>query len=55
VLLNQLLFTQRAPDSLVFPLKGLWVRARYARLDIEGDGETVRDIQIIVNYSIPFL
>ena len=36
-------------------LQGLWVRARYARLDIEGDGETVRDIRIIVNYSIPFL
>lgn len=36
-------------------LKGLWVRARYARLDIEGDGENVRDIRIIVNYSIPFL
>jgi hypothetical protein len=36
-------------------LKGLWVRARYARLDIEGDGEKVRDIRIIVNYSIPFL
>jgi hypothetical protein len=36
-------------------LKGLWVRARYARLDIEGDGENVRDIRIIVNYNIPFL
>jgi len=36
-------------------LQGLWVRARYARVDIEGDGERVRDIRIIVNYSIPFL
>jgi hypothetical protein len=36
-------------------LKGLWVRARYARLDIDGDDEKVRDIRIIVNYSIPFL
>ena len=36
-------------------LEGLWVRVRYARLDIEGDGETVRDIRIIVNYSVPFL
>jgi hypothetical protein len=36
-------------------LKGLWVRVRYARLDIDGDGEKARDIRIIVNYSIPFL
>jgi hypothetical protein len=42
----------KPPDGL---LKGLWVRARYARLDIQGDGETVRDVRIIVNYSIPFL
>ncbi len=31
----------------------LWVRARYAHLDIEG--ENVRDIRVIVNYSIRFL
>ena len=36
-------------------LEGLWIRARYARLDIEGDGETVRDIRLILNYSLPFL
>ena len=36
-------------------LTGLWLRARYARIDIEGDGEKVRDIRIIVNYSLPFL
>ena len=37
------------------PLEGLWVRARYAQLDIQGDGDTVRDVRIIVNYRIPFL
>ena len=37
------------------PLEGLWVRARYAQLDIQGDGDAVRDIRIIVNYRIPFL
>ena len=37
------------------PLEGLWIRARYAQLDIQGDGETVRDIRLIINYRIPFL
>jgi hypothetical protein len=37
------------------PLKGLWVRARGAWFDIEGDGESSRDYRLIVNYEIPFL
>jgi len=41
------------PPEGVF--EGLWIRARYAHLDIEGDGEEVRDFRIIVNYSIQFL
>ena len=36
-------------------LQGLWLRLRYAQLDIEGDGETVRDIRIIMNYDFPIL
>jgi hypothetical protein len=36
------------------PLKGLWIRVRYAQVDYDGDGETNRDIRLIANYSIPF-
>ena len=36
------------------PLKGLWIRVRYAHVDNEGDGETVSDIRLILNYIIPF-
>ena len=40
------------PPSL--PLKGLWLRARYAHVDNDGDGKTVDDIRLILNYGIPF-
>ena len=37
------------------PLKGLWIRARGAWFDVEGDGESSRDYRLIINYEIPFL
>jgi hypothetical protein len=36
-------------------LEGLWLRLRYAHVDVEGDGDTVRDIRVILNYEIPLL
>jgi len=36
-------------------LEGLWIRARYNYVDIEGNDDTVRDFRIIVNYTIPLL
>ena len=35
--------------------KGLWLRLRYAQLDVEGDAATSRDIRIIINYNLPVL
>ena len=36
------------------PLKGLWIRVRYAEIDNDGEGATNRDIRLILNYEIPF-
>ncbi len=36
-------------------LEGLWLRLRYAHVDVDGDGATVRDIRVILNYEIPLL
>ncbi len=36
-------------------LEGLWLRLRYAHVDVDGDGATVRDIRVILNYDIPLL
>lgn len=36
-------------------LQGLWVRLRWAHLDIERDGKTVRDVRLIVNYQLPLI
>jgi hypothetical protein len=35
--------------------EGLWLRLRYAYVDVEGDSDTVRDIRVILNYEIPLL
>jgi outer membrane porin, OprD family len=37
------------------PLKGLWIRVRYGLVDDEGDGETNRDIRLILNYQFEFI
>lgn len=37
------------------PLKGLWLRLRWAHLDIDRDGDTARDIRVIVNYQLPLI
>ncbi|MEP5320631.1 OprD family outer membrane porin, partial [Marinobacter alexandrii] len=36
-------------------LRGLWLRLRWAHLDVERDGKTVRDIRLIVNYTLPLI
>jgi len=45
----------KPPEGL---LEGLWLRARAAFLNIDGDGEnrtSVKDYRFIINYSIPLL
>ncbi len=37
------------------PLRGLWLRLRWAHVDVEGDSSTVRDIRVIVNYDLSLL
>ena len=34
-------------------LEGLWIRARTAHVDQDGDGEDSQDYRLIVNYSVP--
>ena len=36
-------------------LEGLWVRARYNRIDTKGDNTEVYDFRLIINYTMPFL
>ncbi|MFB3103617.1 MAG: OprD family outer membrane porin, partial [Pseudomonadales bacterium] len=36
-------------------LQGLWIRARYNYIDVEGDGEEVHDVRLIINYTLPLL
>ncbi len=36
-------------------LEGLWIRARYNRIDTEGDNTEVYDFRLIINYTMPFL
>ena len=36
-------------------LEGLWVRARYNFVEVKGDNENVRDLRLILNYTLPFL
>ena len=42
-------------DAMVPALSGLWIRLRWAHVDVDGDGDTVRDIRVILNYEIPLL
>ena len=42
----------KPPDG---PLRGLWIRLRWAHLDIDGDGATSRDIRLIINYQLSLL
>jgi hypothetical protein len=42
----------KPPDG---PLRGLWIRLRWAHLDIDGDGGTSRDIRLIINYQLSLL
>jgi outer membrane porin, OprD family len=37
------------------PLRGLWLRLRWAHLDVERDGDTARDIRLIINYQLPLI
>jgi hypothetical protein len=41
------------PPSGMF--EGLWIRARYNYIDIEGDAERVHDFRLIIDYTIPFI
>ncbi len=36
-------------------LKGLWLRLRWAHLDINGNSDNVSDVRIVVNYQLPLL
>lgn len=36
-------------------LEGLWIRARYNRIDTKGDNTEVYDFRLIINYTMPFL
>jgi hypothetical protein len=36
-------------------LEGLWVRARYNFVEVKGDNENLRDMRLILNYTLPFL
>ena len=35
--------------------QGFWLRARANYIDIDGDGQDVRDYRLTLNYEIPFL
>ncbi len=36
-------------------LRGLWLRFRWAHVDVEGDGGSVRDLRLILNYDLSLL
>lgn len=41
------------PESL--SVRGLWLRFRYANVDITGDKDSVNDLRVILNYNFPVL
>ena len=41
------------PERLI--IRGLWLRFRYANVDLSGDEDSVNDVRLILNYNLPLL
>ena len=41
------------PEKIV--IRGLWIRLRYANVNVTGENDSINDFRIILNYNLPLL